>query len=385
MARKKILFVVEAMGGGVFTYVVDLANRLADRYDMYIAYATREQTPLNYKEYFDPRINLIPVDHFRRAIHPFHDIKAFFQLIRIVNSVEPDIVHLHSSKAGVVGRLALAGSGIPLFYTPHGYSFLMKNHSTGKRILYRGIEMVCARTNCTTISCSYGEHMETLKLTKRAIYIDNGINVKSLQSEINAALSCSEKSSQFTVFSIGRICYQKNPRLFNRIAESLPNLRFLWIGDGELRSELTAENIEITGWVDRSEVLKYALSGDVFVLTSLWEGLPISLLEMMYMKKPCIVSDVIGNHDVIRDGVNGFICNSLEDYVKAIRAVLDSFPHELTQEAYNEICEHYNVKKMSEQYEEAYASVSCERNKRKLYPGKKKYTGVTTMDGVRYH
>ena len=50
------------------------------------------------------------------------------------------------------------------------------------------------------------------------------------------------------------------------------------------------------------------MSADVFLLTSLWEGLPVSLLEAMYMKKPCVVSDVIGNHDVIENGRNGFIC-----------------------------------------------------------------------------
>ena len=57
--KKKILYMVEAMGGGVFTYIVDLANELVDTYDMYIAYAVRKQTPANYKDYFDKRIHLI--------------------------------------------------------------------------------------------------------------------------------------------------------------------------------------------------------------------------------------------------------------------------------------------------------------------------------------
>ena len=61
MAKKKILYVVEAMGGGVFTYIVDLANELVKTCDMYIAYAVRPQTPKNYKEYFDDRIHLIEV------------------------------------------------------------------------------------------------------------------------------------------------------------------------------------------------------------------------------------------------------------------------------------------------------------------------------------
>lgn len=359
--RKKILFCVEAMGGGVFTYIVDLANELIKQYDVYIAYAIRKQTPTDFKNYFDKRIHLIPVNNFRRSISPYHDICAYFELIKISNDIAPDIIHLHSSKAGAIGRLTFRSQNVPLFYTPHGYSFLMRNYSMPKRALYRAIEKICALTKCTTISCSFGEHMETLKMTKRAIYINNGINIKKLQPAIEAAVSREVKASHFTVFSIGRICHQKNPRLFNEIAEALPDVRFLWIGDGELRSELSAKNIEITGWVTRNKVLQYALSADVFILPSLWEGLPISLLEMMYMKKPCIVSNIIGNRDVISNGVNGFVCESKEEYAQAIRTIQEKYPYKLTERAYTEICENYNVTKMAEQYERTYFPAPAER------------------------
>ena len=75
--KKKILYIVEAMGGGVFTYIVDLANELVNKYDMYIAYAVRKQTPKNYKDYFDKRIHLIEVKNFGRAINPTKDISKF--------------------------------------------------------------------------------------------------------------------------------------------------------------------------------------------------------------------------------------------------------------------------------------------------------------------
>lgn len=80
--RKKILFIVEAMGGGVFTYIVDLANELVKTYDMYVAYAVRRQTPDNYRDYFDKRISLIEVKNFGRSISPTKDIKAFLRLKR---------------------------------------------------------------------------------------------------------------------------------------------------------------------------------------------------------------------------------------------------------------------------------------------------------------
>ena len=87
--KKKILYIVEAMGGGVFTYIVDLANELVNKYDMYIAYAVRKQTPKNYKDYFDKRIHLIEVKNFGRAINPTKDIAAFFEVKKIAAEVKP--------------------------------------------------------------------------------------------------------------------------------------------------------------------------------------------------------------------------------------------------------------------------------------------------------
>lgn len=297
--KKKILYIVEAMGGGVFTYIVDLANELVNKYDMYIAYAVRKQTPKNYKDYFDKRIHLIEVKNFRRAIDPMKDIAAFFEVKKIAAEIKPDIIHLHSSKAGAIGRMAFNGK-IPMFYTPHGYSFLMENYKPMKRRMFKLIESVCAKRNCTTISCSVGEHQESLKLTKHATYVNNGINMAELQEIIDKT---EKVEHSFTVYTLGRICYQKNPTLFNEIAESLPDVKFVWIGDGELRDQLTSENIEITGWADRSTAIRYAVNADVFLLPSRWEGLPISLLESMYMKKACVVSNVIGNRDVIHSDI----------------------------------------------------------------------------------
>ena len=347
--KKKILYIVEAMGGGVFTYIVDLANELVNTYDMYIAYAVRKQTPTNYKDYFDERIHLIEVKNFRRAIDPIKDITAFFEVKKIASEINPDVIHLHSSKAGVIGRVAFNGK-TPMFYTPHGYSFLMENYKPLKRMMFKLIESVCAKKNCTTISCSVGEHQETLKLTKYATYVNNGINMAELQEIIDKT---EKVPHPFTVYTLGRICYQKNPTLFNEIAESLPDVKFVWIGDGELRGELTSKNIEITGWADRTTAIKYAVNADVFLLPSRWEGLPISLLESMYMKKACVVSNVIGNRDVIHNGENGFVCVKVEDYVKAIKRCQNG-EDELINQAYQDILNLYNTKVMAEQYSEKY-------------------------------
>lgn len=349
MRKKKILFIVEAMGGGVFTYIVDLANELSDHYEMYVAYGLRSQTPGDYENYFNKNVHLIEVENFTREISLKKDIKAFFEIKRIAKKIKPDIIHLHSSKSGVLGRLAFNGGKIPVYYTPHGYSFLMRNYNEKKRKMFKLIESICSKRNCTTISCSKGEHLETLKLTKKAKYVNNGINVENLQALLDTIQK--KESKERTVFTLGRISYQKNPKLFNEIAKKMPNIKFIWIGDGELRDQLTANNIEITGWLDRESALKTAMNADIFILTSLWEGLPISLLEAMYMKKMCVVSDVIGNHDVITNNLNGYVCQTVEEFVNAI----DNYPNNaVIDRAYQEILDSYNTKVMAKKYIDIY-------------------------------
>lgn len=370
--RKKLLYVAEAMGGGVFTFLVGLCNELVDYYDIYVAYGLRTQTPDDFRKYFDDRVHLIRVRHFERSIDPRHDLGAFLELRKIADRVKPDLIHLHSSKAGALGRWAFDGKKIPLFYTPHGYSFLMSNYNATKRFSYKMVEKLSAVRRCTTISCSEGEHKETLSLTKNAKFVNNGINVEEMQRMMDSIGSC--EKGEFNVFTLGRICYQKNPELFNEIARKLPEVRFVWIGDGELRDQLTAPNIEVTGWMNREEALRRSMSSDVFVLTSLWEGLPMSLLESMYMEKLCLVNDVIGSRDVIRTGVNGYVCRNADEFVAAIREILDN-PRkaaELTAQARKDIEEKYNTRVMAEKYREIYEEAFSSIEKSSEKPSRKK-------------
>ena len=207
----------------------------------------------------------------------------------------------------------------------------------------------------TTISCSIGEHHETLKLTKNAEYVNNGVDVQQLQ-HIISEIPISSEGSSATVCTLGRITYQKNPKLFCKIAAALPQVQFIWIGDGELRNELTAENITVTGWVKREEAIALCMKSQIFLLPSLWEGLPISLLEAMYMKKLVIVSDVIGNHDVVHNQVNGFVCNKLDEYVASVQKGLQMDKDCLTyiEHAYQEILSEYSLDAMCRKYDEIY-------------------------------
>lgn len=356
MEKKKVLHIVESFGSGVFSFLVDLVNTTDKEFDITIAYGVREETLENFKSYFSDRVTFIKVENFTRSINPVKDIKSFFEIKKIIKKVNPDVIHLHSSKAGFVGRFAANGKKVKMLYNPHGFSFLMKNSSKIKRIIYWLLEKIGSFRKCTVVGCSQGEYEEALKLTKNAMCINNGINIEKIENEIKNLKPKEIDFNNLKICTSGRIGFQKNPKLFNEIAEKFPNLQFTWIGDGDLRDELKSSNIQITGWKTREEVLKILNENDIFILTSLWEGLPISLLEAMYLKKICIVSNCIGNRDVIKNSQNGFVAENKNEFIKEINEInnkkydLDK----IVKQQIEDIIHEYNIKIMVEKYIKEY-------------------------------
>ena len=314
--KKKILHIVEAFGGGIFSFLVDLINNTSDEYEIVVAYAMREQTPDDFEKNFSSNVRFIRVQNFVRSISIKKDVQAFGEIKEIIKEEKPQIIHLHSSKAGFLGRMATIGNKAKVLYNPHGFSFLMQNCSKIKRCLYWLIEKIGTMKNATIIGCSQGEYEEALKISRNSININNGINVKEID-KIVGKIKEEINFENLTFCTSGRIGYQKNPKLFNEIALQFPNNKFVWIGDGELKENLTAPNIEITGWMERSDVIKRVSENDVFLLTSLWEGMPISLLEAMYLKKICLVTDCIGNRDLIKNKENGYIIDKV-NYIECL-------------------------------------------------------------------
>lgn len=349
---KKIMMVCEAFGGGVFTYVSQLCNDMVDNFEVYLIYSVRPQTPKNYKTFLDEKIHLIELEKFGDLKHAFRTIK---KLKKIEKDVNPDIIHLHSSLAGGMGRIAFKNKNV--IYTPHGYAHILMGAGY-KSKMYKMAEKLLGN-RALTLTCCESEDEEAKKFSKKTAYIETGVNL----SDLSATLDSIEptKNNRFTVFTLGRACVQKQPHIFNKIAELVPEAKFLWIGNGELENELKASNIEVTGWKPRKEALSIAKGADAFILCSLGEAIAMSLIENMYIKKLILVSNTMGNKSVINDEINGYVCNTAEEYAMRIKAAMKKFPIQLTERAYQDVLDIYNTDVMKKKYIEFYGKIIEEK------------------------
>ncbi len=350
---KKILMVCEAFGGGVFTYVSQLCNDMVNDFDIYLAYSLRPQTPKNYKEFLDERVHLIEMQKVgvKSLFSIKNDIAAIRELREIEKKIKPDIIHLHSSVAGGLGRLAYKGNNV--LYTPHGYAHILMG--PGKKSKFYKLAEKILGNRSLTLTCCDSEDKEARKFSKRTAYIETGVNLSDLAASLDGIQP--EKNEKFTVFTLGRVCIQKQPQVFNEIAKLVPEARFVWIGNGELENVLDAPNLEVTGWKPRKEALAMAKGADAFVLCSLGEAIAMSLIENMYIKKLILVSNAMGNRSVIKDGVNGYVCDKAEEYATRIKAAMKEFPKELPVRAYQDVLDIYNTETMKKKYIKFYNSL----------------------------
>lgn len=323
----KIVHVVECFAGGVFSFLSNLTNEL-DKEEYIVIYGiNRDNTPSDFREKFPPNTKFIPWKNASRSLNPLKDIKALWELYIILKRIDGiDIIHLHSSKAGFLGRIVsfLLGKSKKTIYTPHAISFLRLDVSPKKRKIFIAMEKFASFFGGKIVACSQSEK-EAIEEQgiKNVTFINNGIKPLQIEKKVNT-------SDKITIISVGRLSIQKNPKLFNDIAlEFIDNLniQFIWCGDGELKSELTSPNIKCTGWIERKELENYLASADIYLSTSLWEGLPLSVLEAMSIGLPVVLSDCVGNKDLVED--NGFLyskkneaCNILKDLIKNNKKII---------------------------------------------------------------
>jgi len=302
----RVFQVVESFGGGVFQSVRQICNNLPrDLFDVYLIYSLRKETPLNWESLIKEDVKKIYLPMVRE-ISPFKDLRSLFGLIGLIRKYDPHIIHLHSSKAGFLGRASAFILGKrAVFYSPRGFSFLMKDTPYWKRSLLFYLEKIASLFGGVILACSYGELSEAKRLTSRVELLNNAVDLK----EIDDIPSYDFKDGKVRIAIVGRVTYARAPWLFKSIALKLssPSVEFLWIGGGELQEELKGSPIRVLGWLGRKEAISYLKGIDIYLQTSLWEGMPIAVLEAMACGKPVVATDVVGNRDLVLHGETGFI------------------------------------------------------------------------------
>ena len=269
------------------------------------------------------KISIIP--ELVRELHPVKDLIALLKLVNYIKREKAMIVHTHSSKAGILGRIAAQMAGVPVIvHTIHGWGF-HERMGCVERFLYVTLEKIVQTFTDKLIAVS------TLNIEKG---LDAGISTREKYTVIhsgididlykNVSIDANKKKEELgipmnvpIIGTVGRLSPQKCPQDFVKAAaevlRKMPDAVFLYVGDGPLRQEIeeliqelgVSKNIILLGL--RTDIPELLAVMDVFMLSSLWEGLPRVFLEAMSAGLPIVATNVDGASEAIKDEQNGFL------------------------------------------------------------------------------
>jgi len=321
---KKIFHVITKLElGGAQKVVLATLDRLPeDQYERALVTGTEGLLVRDATQIAGVRVHWIP--SLVREIRPVKDVVAFVSLWHLFRRERPDIVHTHSSKAGILARWAAWLAGVPvIFHTVHGFSFNDFQRPI-VRSTYQWLERVTAKVTdkLVMVSVANAEQGEKVGIFKRGDWIlcRAGIYLEEFMKAGPRRRKLKEwgvPGSRVIIGMISNFKPQKSPVDFievaARVLKETQSVHFVMAGDGELRPEVEARirhygiggNVSLLGWQhDMPETYRNL---DVVVLTSLWEGLPCVFSEAMASELPVVATNVDGAREAIIDGDNGFL------------------------------------------------------------------------------
>ncbi len=300
--------------GGAQVHVKDLSIEL-QKYGLEVHVLCGGEGPfLGEMRHCGIPVHVMP--HLVRAIHPYFDWCAFWEVHRILKELNPALVGAHTSKAGWLGRLAAWSLDIPVVYTMHGLSFINTASRPGKHF-YILVEKIAGLVSSRVITvCDYDQEF---CLKHHILPFDK---ITTVHNGIPELPDCSDSglvpavSTPTKLLMTARLEKPKNHLFLLRVLSQLTQ-RDDWgldlVGDGPLRAEVEevilklnlVSRVQMLG--ARNDVPQLLKQADIFILTSDWEGLPLSILEAMRAGLPVIASDVGGVSEAVEDDVNGFL------------------------------------------------------------------------------
>jgi glycosyltransferase involved in cell wall biosynthesis len=262
-----------------------------------------------------------------RAIDPFRDWQGYKDLVELLQRLGPEIVHTHSSKAGIIGRFAARKAGVPsVVHTIHGMSF-NRTQSEWTQALYRYLERIAARRTdriITVADAMIDQSVEAGMAPRekfRTIYSGMRTEIFDPARYDRAAVrrEWGFSDEHMVVGTIARLFSNKGyEQLIPAMADAAacrPELRFVWVGDGTQRAEYEAEleyrglrcKTHLVGLVEPTEVGRMAAGMDVLVHASQWEGLPRAAVQALLVRVPVISFDIDGAPEVVIPGRTGVL------------------------------------------------------------------------------
>jgi glycosyltransferase involved in cell wall biosynthesis len=325
------------LGGAQQNTLFTVSHLDASRYRSILI--TGEPGPLDQEAGALNGVAFYQVPSMVRQIRPWRDLRALVSLTVLLRKLKPAIVHTHSSKAGILGRLAARLAGTPIIiHSIHGFGFTRYQHPLLRQAL-QVLERLAARFTTRFFAVSEANRRQGVSLglfsADQCAVIRSGVDLDALRKvRVDVRLKKQELGLDPGTPVVGMVAPfkpQKAPLDFVRMAalvhQARPDAQFLLVGDGELRATIEAERdrlglsavLSLTGW--RRDVAEIMRCLDVFVLTSLWEGLPRVYLEALASGVPVVGTRVDGAPEVVRDGITGYLTEPGDVQALAVRVL----------------------------------------------------------------
>lgn len=328
--------------GGAQSVVINLANELCKKHEVIVASGEGDGkmwTMLN------PKIKQEHCQYLKRALSPINDFRTLFTFWNLYRKYKPDVIHLHSSKAGMLGRIAFPSSKV--IYTVHGFDSIRlayRKFLPIERFMQRACKAIVGVSNYDKIN------MESENITRNIYTIYNGIKKNIAEEKLQLPLNGYKK----TVLCIARVAKPKRLDIFLDTAKLLPEYEFIWIGNQQAVQQ-HPQNVQFLGNIPNAA--KYNSIADLFMLPSDFEGLPMVIIEAMSYKRPIVASNVGGISEIVQNGENGFtVENTAEEFAKRIKEILEDDDKyiQFSQNSYKRFLQDLTVEKMVESYLELY-------------------------------
>jgi glycosyltransferase involved in cell wall biosynthesis len=310
--RKKILIAsTNADWAGAPIHVLTLVTALQKSFDVFVVFG--EEGPVR-QALLAQGVQSAVLPTLRSSINPVRDVRCFFAFLKIVRSQRPALLHAHSSKAGMIARLAAYCLQLPCLYTVHGWGFGPGRARLQSATVYwveRVFSYIPGIVYIFVADADRRVGIEQVKLIHgRCLTIHNGMPDHGYRANV-------ERSS--TVIMAARVCHAKDHDLLLRSYQTCrASFRLVMVGEGTdssgFRDRVLAGAPGKHAQVDclgvSNQVPQLLAQAGIFVLCSRYEGLPLSIIEAMCAGLPIVASDVGGVGELVEDGVNGFLVPS---------------------------------------------------------------------------